>query len=174
MNKKGFTLTELIATIVILGVLMTVAIPNVLSIIERNKALNMVEDAKKLITEVEYEIKRDTTIELPSNGKRTIISLSYLRQKGSTNLEESPYGIRYNDSSYVSISNTENIYTYSVTLTAIDTKSDNSIKPNSRGIKSKTLESLNNSNNDNLVEKASNFTSNDLILPSGSSIEHLY
>ncbi|MDY3947903.1 MAG: prepilin-type N-terminal cleavage/methylation domain-containing protein, partial [Bacilli bacterium] len=37
MNKKGFTLVELMAAIVILGVLMGVAVPNVLSIYKNMK-----------------------------------------------------------------------------------------------------------------------------------------
>ena len=144
MNKKGFTLTELIATIVILGILMTVAIPNVLSIIERNKALNMIEDAKKFITEVEYLVKRDTTIELPANYEGTVISLKYLKSKTNSNLDDSPYNIKYNDNSFVLIAKKAGSYTYYATLTAIETKpGTNQIKSNSRGIKLQNMANLN-------------------------------
>ena len=148
MNKKGFTLTELIAVIVILGVLMTVAIPNVLSIIERNKALSMIEDAKKFITEVEYKVRSDTSIILPTADRgATVIKLSYLT---NTDLDQSPYGINYNkNNSFVVIARDCNASThictdtYYVTLSAIETKSNGEVKSNSRGIQLSTLSTLN-------------------------------
>ncbi len=50
MNKKGFTLIELLATILILSLLMLVAVPNVMSTIDKNKQDTYVEDAKRMIT----------------------------------------------------------------------------------------------------------------------------
>ena len=37
LNKKGFTLVELLVVIVILGVIMSIAIPSITSSIERSK-----------------------------------------------------------------------------------------------------------------------------------------
>lgn len=155
MNKKGFTLTELIAVIVILGVLMTVAIPNVLSIIERNKALSMIEDAKKFITEVEYKVRSDTNIELPTNGNAIVIKLSYIT---NTDLDESPYGIKYDKTnSFVVIVKKNNTITYYVTLNAIETKSNGEAKSNSRGIGLSNLSTLNSGNID-IIKKGTDTT----------------
>ena len=64
MNKKGFTLIELLATIAILALLMLVAVPNVMSTIDKNKQDTYIEDAKRMITLAEYEVRSDTSIPL--------------------------------------------------------------------------------------------------------------
>ena len=46
-DKKGFTLVELLATVVILGIIMIVAVPNVMGILTRNRSNTYLEDAKK-------------------------------------------------------------------------------------------------------------------------------
>ena len=47
-KNKGFTMVELLAAITILGIIMMIAVPNVLSIIDKNKKRTYVEDAKKI------------------------------------------------------------------------------------------------------------------------------
>ena len=47
MNKKGFTLIELLGVIIILSIIMLIAIPNVTSVLEKNKRENYIADAKK-------------------------------------------------------------------------------------------------------------------------------
>ena len=152
MNKKGFTLTELIAIIVILGVLMTVAIPNVLSILERNKALSMIEDAKKFIAEVEYKIRSDTSIELPTeNAKATIIKLSYL---DTTDLDTSSYGISYDkNTSFIMIGRNDGNNTYYANLNAIMTDTHGKVTSNSRAIPYATYTELNGDNTISLIKK---------------------
>ena len=41
-NKKGFTMVELLAVIVILGILMGVALPKVLGLLDSNKLYSIV------------------------------------------------------------------------------------------------------------------------------------
>ena len=77
MNKKGFTLIEILAVIIILGVIMTIAIPNVLSMIERNKKDTFIEHAKMMATQAEYTIRKDVNIEYPSENKAIILTLEY-------------------------------------------------------------------------------------------------
>ena len=40
-NSLGFTLIELIATITILGIIMLIAVPNVISVVTKNKKSNL-------------------------------------------------------------------------------------------------------------------------------------
>ena len=54
-NQKGFTLVVLLAVMVILGIMMAIAMPNVTGILNKNRASIYVEDAKKLATTAEYK-----------------------------------------------------------------------------------------------------------------------
>ncbi len=114
MKEKGFTLIELLVTIAILALIMTIAIPNVLSVIDKNKKNTYVEDAKKMITLAEYKFKSDTSINAPTSGNCIVIKL---RALDLSELHDGPEGGSYNlDLSYVVLSNKDNTYTYAVTL----------------------------------------------------------
>lgn len=113
-NKKGFTLIELLATIAILALIMMLAVPNVMNTIDKNKRNTYVEDAKKMITLAEYQIRSDTSIELPTSGHCIVIKLRFL---DLTEFSEGPEGGTYDlDLSYVVISNQDNTYHYAVAL----------------------------------------------------------
>lgn len=115
-NKKAFTLVELIATIVILGVIMIIAIPNVLNIIDKNKKDDFIEAAKLLVTEVEYKVKSDQNIELPKeNNKGILVTLNYLK---SNSFENCPYEYNYSLKSFVLVAMIDNKYEYFVHLTS--------------------------------------------------------
>ncbi len=145
MNKKGFTLIELLATILILALLMLVAVPNVMSTIDKNKKDTYIEDAKKMITLAEYEIRSDTSIELPTEGNCIVILLGSL---DLTDFNEGPEGGNYNlDESYVVIGRTGNTYEYAATLVEIYDEN------NKRGINLTTRDELNNANARNKVAK---------------------
>ena len=62
MNKKGFTLTELLAVIVIIGIISLIAIPNVVNISDNVKNDNMLADAKKFISLAKAEVLSDYSI----------------------------------------------------------------------------------------------------------------
>ena len=107
-------MVELLATITILGVLMLVAVPNVLSIIDKNKKRTYVEDAKKLQIQAEAQFRSNTSIERPKNGYAIIITLQNLDM---TELAEGPEGGTYSgDQSFVVISNEGGTYKYYVAL----------------------------------------------------------
>lgn len=97
-KNKGFTLVELLAVIVILAVISLVAVPNVVSMLERNKKKQMVLDAKEMLNK--YQNK--STLNLTNNTK---LSLSEL---GISNITDG-YGDDYLSCSYVEYSN--NSYT---------------------------------------------------------------
>ena len=62
LNRQGFTLVELLAALVILALLMAAAVPNVIGMINRNKATSYIEDAKKLAARAEYLMRGDMLI----------------------------------------------------------------------------------------------------------------
>ena len=92
MNRKGFTLIELLATIAILALLMLVAVPNVMSTIDKNKQDTYIEDAKRMITLAEYKVRSDTNIELPTSGNCIVVPLGSL---DLTDFTEGPEGGNY-------------------------------------------------------------------------------
>lgn len=112
-NDKGFTLVELLATLAILAIIMGIAIPNVLSTLEKNRKTTYIEDAKKLVTLAEYEFNKDEDLSVP-NGGCVRINLSYLDK---TDLERGPNDGRYiTTDSYVIIRHDREKYTYRVQL----------------------------------------------------------
>ena len=114
MNRKGFTLIELLATIAILALLMLVAVPNVMSTIDKNKQNTYVEDAKRMITLAEYEVRSNTDIELPTNGNCIVIPLGNL---DLSDFNEGPEGGSYDlQNSYVVVARNGNSYEYMATI----------------------------------------------------------
>jgi prepilin-type N-terminal cleavage/methylation domain-containing protein len=97
MNKAGFTLVELLAAMVILGILMGVAIPNIVGTIARQRNNVYVEDAKRLVVRARTTFASDTSInkvdgvcftleyldngdfDEPPNGGVYLKSLSYVK-----------------------------------------------------------------------------------------------
>ncbi len=55
MNKKGFTLIEILAVIVVLAILLVIAIPSISSIIGQSKIQSFVIDTKSVIKAVEVK-----------------------------------------------------------------------------------------------------------------------
>lgn len=151
-NEKGFTLVELLATVVILGIIMLVAVPNVTGIIYKNRANTYVEDAKKLTTLAEYKMRvNNNTIQKPSDGQCIIMDLSYL---DNAEFEDPPNGGDYllNDS-FVIIKRDGNEYKY---YTQIIEK----FKSTYRGV---LLNDSKNLYEDGATNLVSNATSSDLI-----------
>lgn len=114
MKKNGFTLIELLATILILALIMIIAVPNVMSTIDKNKQDTYVEDAKKMITLAEYKIRSDTSIPLPTSGNCIIVPLNSL---DLSDFNEGPEGGSYDlENSYVLVARSGNSYLYYATI----------------------------------------------------------
>lgn len=93
LNNKGYTLVELLATMIILGIVMAVTIPNISGISTQNKITTYAEDAKKFKSSAEYMIRGDDTIEKPKeNHQCVIVNLKYLH---GNDYDHPPYGGRY-------------------------------------------------------------------------------
>ena len=85
MNKKGFTLVELISVIVILGILALIVFPNVLSTLNNGKK-NMKEDNQTLIISGAKNYVADHPNNFKSiDGKVYCLSLGTLYNSGYIN-----------------------------------------------------------------------------------------
>ena len=69
MNKKGFTLVELLAVIAILAILVIIALPNVLSMFNKAKKDTFLTEAKTIYKEVS---KKYITESMKGNKVRSI------------------------------------------------------------------------------------------------------
>lgn len=104
MNKKAFTLIELLAVIVILAILLAIAIPQVNQYITNSRKESLITTAKDFIDAA----KKDTTSEIYdfpiSTNDVTIISTDLIKlNKGGT--KSSFNGSWIKDNSYVAIIN---------------------------------------------------------------------
>lgn len=142
MNIKGFTLIELLATISILALLMLVAVPNVMSTIDKNKQDTYIEDAKRMMTLAEYKIRSDTSIELPASNRCIVIMM---RSLDLSDFNDGPEGGDYDlSNSYVAIARRGNSYQYYATIVE-------NYDGNKRGIPLTSRDDLNKENARNKV-----------------------
>lgn len=136
MNKKGFTLIELIGTITILAIIMAIAIPNVISITRKNKNQTYINDARKMVTLAKYKFESDAEIPRPNSSRCVIIQFQYLDQ---SELQKGPENGEYDGiNSYVKIEYENSKYIYSAQL--IEKYGDDG--ENKKGVKLTSYEDL--------------------------------
>lgn len=78
MNRKGFTLVELIAMMVVISVLMVIAVPNISGIIKKNRESIGAEDVNKMVRDAKtkFSVKKAS---YPKNvGSCVVLSMNYL------------------------------------------------------------------------------------------------
>lgn len=87
MNKKGFTLVELLAVIVLLGLIALIAAPAITGIIKKSKE-SLSESQKQSIEMSAKNWATDNMSKLPKNhGSCIIVTLSMLQNGGYADLE---------------------------------------------------------------------------------------
>ena len=78
MNNKGFTLVELIGSMVILGLIMLLVVPNVVGLLNSSRETVYVEDAKKLVLIAKAKVS-GKKISIPSaSGQCVFLGLGYI------------------------------------------------------------------------------------------------
>lgn len=59
MNKKGFTLIELIAVVVIMSIIAIIATPNIINMIDKGKKDQYITNAKEFISKATYIVQTE-------------------------------------------------------------------------------------------------------------------
>ena len=77
-KNSGFTLTELLAAVVILGILMSMAVPAISGMLNDQRNKVYVEDSIRLAKKMESKMKSDNEIFIPSKDNCIVLSLKYL------------------------------------------------------------------------------------------------
>ncbi|TSI07704.1 type II secretion system protein [Lysinibacillus sp. BW-2-10] len=88
-NEKGITLIELLAVIVILGIIAAIAVPAIGNMIENSKKDAHIANARAMIEAARLHSIEDSSLR-PSKGKRVFVSLGYLISQGYIDKIESP------------------------------------------------------------------------------------
>ena len=94
MNRKGFTLVELLVMLVVLSILIAISIPNIMGILNDNKKTIAIDDASRMIETAKVRTSMDETLLPQSNGSCKIFRLSYLDK--NDDYKKGPNGGTYN------------------------------------------------------------------------------
>ena len=112
--KKGFTLVELLAVIVILAVILVIAIPQVLKVVDNSRINAYIKNEEMVLRAIDLYVSRNTG-SLPGEiGSTTEVSINYLVTNGMLTEIKNPYNKNEDCAGYVTImklSDTEYDYT---------------------------------------------------------------
>ena len=149
-KNKGFTLVELLAVIVILGLLITLSVPLIFKYTKSSKNNAYVSDASKLISLAEYKMKsKSTNIKTPDYGNCIVLGFNYLDDGSFTNPPGK--GSYYGPASFITVKNNDGKLEYYVTLVENVKNSDGYV-----GIRFVSQNSIKNDSADSLVKTYTN------------------
>ncbi len=90
-KKKGFTLVELLAVIVVLAIILAIAIPSVLGVINNSKIGSMKSSARMLISAAKTELASNNELQPTTSWKLLLAADIEIDLTG-----KSPYGHQWN------------------------------------------------------------------------------
>jgi|GEM_PF-2234865 len=100
LNQKGFSLLEVLAVVVILGIIASIAVPAISTTIENNKKDSYVATAQTMIDQTRFAILiNDTNLTANTDGNYTLeelIAEGYIEQ-----VKTDPWGVAYNETTSV-------------------------------------------------------------------------
>ena len=117
MNKKGFTLVELLATMVILVIIAGIAIPNVIKIMSNNEKEKVLNDGLTMIAQAKGVLAGDYDLreQIRQTGASKTIYLYDLDKYGD--ITNDPKGKSYSrNTSYVKVFKIDDLIAYCVYL----------------------------------------------------------
>ncbi len=91
-KDAGFTMIELLAAVVILGILLSIAIPTVSGVLKDSRNRTYIDDALRLVSSFDSEIRRDNKMPIPKIGGCVIMNLTYL---DNNTFDDAPYEGEY-------------------------------------------------------------------------------
>lgn len=139
MNKKGFTLVELLAVIAIMALIAGISVPNIINMLDKGKQEDFIKDAKSIVAKAKYRYNMEQYKVKFYSCSVTVDSetqtCSCIKAKDlNFSTETDAYGYTYDkENSYVAVCNN----TYKIYLQSGDTSnggkclSTNSLSTNS-------------------------------------------
>lgn len=124
-DNKGFTLVELLATVVVIGVLILISVPNMVGVINKNKDSNYIDDARRMQSLAEYRFRSEDKDKLSAPTFCITYTLKELNknQEFDKTPDDDSSTKKYNfDGSFVVVKKEGNEYKYYVFLMTDDKK----------------------------------------------------
>ena len=121
MNKKGFTLVELLAVIVILGLLMAIAIPSVTKYITQSRKKTLISSIDSYVTAVTTAVNDNEFGALSNEAVCYYVPVSNIEEDSCVSLEKGgtdPFGNWLE--AYVIVNYDSSLYSYDYFFTFVD------------------------------------------------------
>ena len=93
MKKNGFTLVELLAMLVVLGIVIAIAIPNISGMLQNQKLGIIKGDAMSMVEAAKAKAGKERFMLKPKNDECVLFSLNYLDE--NDNIVNGPNGGKY-------------------------------------------------------------------------------